>query len=247
MRVDGTTRFSPRHRWDAIAFPAFVGLVWVVILIGFVPEIAEQVRKHEFDYPVVTHLHALAFVGWLSLLTIQTALIRTGRVQTHRMLGIAGACLVPIMVALGLIVSIAMFRRYYSGEHAPLTLSLRIGDMVSFGAVAGAALILRQNPAAHKRLMLLATFCLAAAGFGRWWGDALLKEFGAGFLGRWSFDYLGVLILILGLCVYDLITRRRLNSPFTVAAIAVFLIQLAAVYVRDSAWWKPISIMLIGR
>ena len=72
-------------------------------------------------------------------------------------------------------------------------------------------------------------------------------RFGTGFLGRWSFDYPGVVILILLLAGYDLITRRRVNRPYIVAAAAVVLAQLAGVYVRDLPPWKPIAIELIGR
>lgn len=240
-------RFAFRHAWDRIAFPAFVGLIWIVILMGFVPEVIDQLRKHEFDYPIVTHIHALTFTAWLILLTIQTVLIRSGKVRLHRRLGIAGACLVPMMVVLGVTVSIVMFRREYSPEFLPLTLSLRIADMLSFGAVATAGLALRkQDPSAHKRLILLASFCLAAAGFGRWWGDALLGYFGHGFLGRWSFDYLGVLMLIVALGSYDLITRHRLNKAFAWASAGIVSAQLLAVFVRDSGWWKPLSMKLIG-
>jgi hypothetical protein len=118
--------------------------------------------------------------------------------------------------------------------------------MIAFGGVATAAVTLRKTPAAHKRLMLLATFCLAGAGFGRWWGDALLTHLGRGFVGRWSFDYLGVLALIAALTVYDLITRHRLNKPFAIGSTAVIASEIVAVLVRNSAWWKPISLGLIG-
>jgi hypothetical protein len=118
--------FAAYHPWDRIAFPAFVGLIWIVILMGFVPEVVDQLEKHQFDYPLVTHLHALTFVGWLSLLTLQTGLIRSGKVRLHMRLGIFGACLIPVMVALGLIVSISMFRRFYAPDFLPLNLSLRI-------------------------------------------------------------------------------------------------------------------------
>jgi uncharacterized membrane protein YozB (DUF420 family) len=247
LSKDVQRRFAFRHPWDRIAFPVFVGLIWIVILLGFVPEVIDQLRKNEFDYPVVTHVHALTFTAWLILLTVQTALVRSGKVRLHRRLGIAGACLVPLMVVLGVTVSVVMFRREYSPEFLPLNLSLRIGDMLNFGTVAAAGLALRKrDPSAHKRLILLATFCLAAAGFGRWWGDALLSDFGSVFLGRWSFDYLGVLILIIVLGSYDLITRHRLNKAFAWASVGVVSVQLLAVLVRDSGWWRPLSMTLIG-
>ena len=240
-------RFAPRHRWDAFAFPAFVLAIWIVILMGFVPEIVEQVRTHSFDYPILTHFHALVFFGWLVLLTVQTALIRGHKVRLHRRLGMAAAVMIPLVVVLGLAASLSMFRRLYAPDFLPLTLSMRIADMVSFGGAAAAGLALRKNPPAHKRLMLLATFCLTAAGFGRWWGDWMMARFGTGLIGRWSFDYPGVALLILLLAGYDLATRGRFNRPYMIAATAVMTTQFAGVFVRGLPEWKPIAMMLIGR
>ena len=241
-------RFELRHRWDAFAFPIFVLLIWIAVLMGFVPEVVEQVRTSSFDYPFLTHVHALVFTSWLVLLTVQTALVRLRNVRFHRRLGLAAACMVPLMVALGLTASVSMFRRFYAPDFLPLTLSMRIADMASFGGAAAAGLAFRKsNPSAHKRLMLLATFCLTGAGFGRWWGDWMKARFGTGFVGRWSFDYPGVVILILLLAGYDLITRRRFNRPYMIAAAAVVVAQFVGVFVRDLSGWKPIAIMLIGR
>ena len=214
--------------------------------MGFVPEVLDQVRTHSFNYPFLTHVHALVFTGWLVLLTVQTALIRSHNIQLHRRLGLAAAFMVPLIVALGMTAVVSMFRRSFAPDFLPLSLSMRIADIVSFGGAAAAGLALRKNPPAHKRLMLLATFCLAAAGFGRWWGDWMLARLGTGFLGRWSFDYPGVVMLILLLAGYDLATRRHFNRPYTIAAAAVIVIQLVGVFVRDLPAWKPVAIRLIG-
>ncbi len=240
-------RFPLRHRWDAFAFPAFVLLIWIAVLMGFVPEVIDQVRTRSFSYPVLTHVHALVFISWLVLLTVQTALVGSRNLRLHRKLGLAAVFMIPLMVVLGLTASISMFRRLYAPDFLPLTLSMRIADMLSFGGAAATGVILRNNPSAHKRLMLLATFCLAAAGFGRWWGDWMLARFGTGFLGRWSFDYLGVLILIVLLSGYDLISRRRFNRPYLITAAAVIAIQLTGVFVRGMPGWKPLAMTLIGR
>ena len=239
--------FALHHRWDGVAFPAFVLLIWTVIVMGFVPEVVDQVRTNSFQYPFLTHVHAVVFIGWLVLLTVQTALIRGHNLRLHRRLGVAAAVMVPMVVLLGLAASISMSHRLYAPDFPPLTLSMRIADMLGFGVAAGAGLALRKNPAAHKRLMLLATFCLTAAGFGRWWGDWMRGHFGTGFFGRWSFDYPGVLLLILLLAGYDFVTRRSTNRPYTVAAVAVVSIQLVGVLVRDLPGWEPVAMVLIGR
>ena len=242
------SRFPLHHRWDAFAFPTFVLLIWIAVLMGFVPEVVDQVRTRSFDYPILTHVHALIFVGWLVLLTIQTALVRLHHVRLHRRLGMAAALMVPLMVVLGLTAAVWMFHRFYAPDFLPLNLSLRIADMVTFGGAASAGLVVRKrNPSAHKRLMLLASFCLTAAGFGRWWGDWMKARLGTGVLGKWAFDYPGVLMLILLLAAYDLVTRRRFNRPYMIAAVSVVTIQFVGAIVSISPGWKPIAIMLIGR
>ncbi|MEO9131689.1 MAG: hypothetical protein ABI240_10825 [Sphingomonas sp.] len=39
--------------------------------------------KYGLDYPLIVHLHAAAFVGYLVLFTAQVALIRTSRLDLH--------------------------------------------------------------------------------------------------------------------------------------------------------------------
>jgi hypothetical protein len=75
--------------------------VWVGVLSGFGTDSFNHVRKHGLDYPLIVHFHAVAFVGWLTLFTVQVALIRNGRPDLHRRLGMAGAGLAAVMVVLG--------------------------------------------------------------------------------------------------------------------------------------------------
>ena len=246
MSAERRLVFAAHLPWDRYAFPAFVIMVWAAILMGFVPEIIGQLRTHEFDYPPATHVHAALAFGWLALLTVQTGLVRVGNLALHRRLGIIGTCLVPLMVVVGFVVVISMFRRLYAPDFLPMTLSLRFADLTLFGGLAGAALYLRRDPPAHKRLMLLAAFTLASAGFGRWWGDAIVAVTGPGYFGVWAFDYLGVALLILALGAFDLATRRRLHPAFVIGAIAIWSLGLLSIYVRYAPWWRPISMNLIG-
>ncbi len=75
----------------------------------------------------------------------------------------------------------------------------------------------------------------------------MMARFGTGLIGRWSFDYPGVALLILLLAGYDLATRGRFNRPYMIAATAVMTTQFAGVFVRGLPEWKPIAMMLIGR
>jgi hypothetical protein len=85
--------------------------------------------------------------------------------------------------------------------------------MLAFTVLGGFAIALRKNPDAHKRLMVLATICIANAGFGRWWGPPLARLLGdSGYWANWAQGYLSDFLLIAMVGVYDLISRRRLFS-----------------------------------
>jgi hypothetical protein len=48
-----------------------VSLTWLGILGGFGLDVIEHVRHSTRAYPLIVHVHALLFVGWLVLLTMQ--------------------------------------------------------------------------------------------------------------------------------------------------------------------------------
>src|SRR5262245_58672708 len=56
--------------------------------------------------PLVVHIHALAFSGWVGLLGVQAALVSQGRVAAHRRVGGLAGGLLPIMVATGLMTAV---------------------------------------------------------------------------------------------------------------------------------------------
>ena len=116
---------------------------------------------------------------------------------------------------MGLVATYVVENRMLGTPRAdPAFISTLIVDVLNFATLAAAALILRSNAAAHKRLMLLAKMSLLQATFIRWWGTAMFATFGKGFLGGWMADYLGVSLLVLAIGVYDLITRRRLPPVY---------------------------------
>ena len=244
----GGVRFAPRARWDRDFFLLMVGLIWLGILMGFVPDIMAHVREHKPAYPLVVHIHAAAFVGWLCLLTTQVALIRGGRADIHRKLGIAGAVLAPIMLVLGLAASVIVDRRHFgTSDNDPSFLAIQLADLLNFGVLAAAAIVWRKTPSAHKRLILLATIFIANAGFVRWWGDAIAKMVGdKGFWQNWMIFFLADLLLVGLISGYDLLTRRRLHAAFVAGGVFGLTVEVVAVWAYISPWWKPVAVKLLG-
>ena len=240
--------FAPYHPADRNAFLALLILTWAGIVGGFGLDMAEHVRSKEAAYPLIVHLHALLFVGWLVLFSAQMLLIRARRPDLHRRLGLAMAWLIAPMVVAGLAAAWTVERM--AGLAQPHTdvqfLSINITDMLGFVTLAGAAIGLRRDAAAHKRLMLLSLFYLSTAGFARLW---LLTIGPAGIGAFWGFFIafnIGGDMLIVLLGAYDLVTRGRLHPAFVLGAGWVLANELAAAWLYFSPAWRAISLTLLG-
>ncbi len=239
--------FATYHRWDRNFFLSYVALFWVGILMGFVPEIVRRAQHHHLSPPII-YVHGAAFVGWLALLTTQVLLIRGRRQDLHRKLGLAGMALAVLMVVLGPAAAITAGRVALGTPHSdPAFLSVQLLDIVAFAALAAAAIAMRGQPAAHKRLMLLATLYISDAGFARWLGGAVHARLGEGVWRFLAELYLANIVLILGLGAYDLVTRRRLHPVYVPGAAWAIGMMIAASWLYYYPPWKGVALSLIGR
>jgi hypothetical protein len=81
---------------------ATVLTIWLAIVLGFAIDIVWRARTGALNFPLIVHLHAIAYTGWLVLLAVQVCLVRTGRVAVHQRLGLVAALvLLPAMLVLG--------------------------------------------------------------------------------------------------------------------------------------------------
>jgi hypothetical protein len=239
--------FARRHRWDNAYLLANIALIAAATVIGFGVEIVHRYQTHAPAYPLIVHLHAVAFSAWLALLAAQILLIRAHRVALHRRLGVAGAALAALMVILGVAVSFVVGRLEQTGPHPqPGFLFVRLADMVSFALLATAAIATRRTPAAHKRLILLATLQIADAGFGRTLGPLISPWIGETYLATLVVIFLGNDLLVLGLGAYDLFTRRSLHPVYLPAIACVFGSQMAGVWLYHAPWIQPFAARLLG-
>ncbi len=240
--------FASQHPGDRNFFLALLVLTWVGIIGGFGLDMADHIRHSTRAYPLIVHLHAFLFVGWLVLLTTQMMLVRGKRLDLHRRLGLAMAWLIPVMAVVALATAWTVQRQValLPGPQDPQFISINLTDMLGFATLAGAAIALRRDPSAHKRLMLLSLFYLSTAGFARLW---LLTIGFAGtdhFLGFFIAYNLGGDIAIVLLGVYDLVTRGRLHPAWVLGTGWIFTNELAAAWLYFSPGWKAISIKLLG-
>jgi hypothetical protein len=129
------------------------------------------------SFTTLVHVHGALFTAWVLLFIVHTALISARRVAVHRRLGVAGAVLAAAMITAGTLLAIATARRGSAppGMEPIPFLAIPLFDMVLFATFVTAALALRRDKEAHKRLMLLAYVSTSPPpwrGCRAWWPSA---------------------------------------------------------------------------
>ena len=247
MAASAPAQFAPYNKWDRNFFLIYVALIWLGIVMGFGGDIQSHFEKHEAAYPLIVHFHAVAFVGWMFVLTAQVLLIRRKRHDLHQRLGIAAMFLAAIMIVLGPATAIVVQRAQFgTPDSDPAFFAIQFTDILAFAGLVTAAFLQRGNSPAHKRLILLATLYISDAGFARWLGGPLHGVFGDKLWPYMAHLYLANDILILGLGAYDFVTRRRLHPAYIAALVWIAGCQLAAGYLYTAPWWKVFATHLIG-
>ena len=238
--------FPARPGADRNAFLALTILVWVGVLSGFGTDSFDHVSHHGLDYPLIVHFHAVAFVSWLVLFTVQVLLIRSARADIHRRLGLAGAALAAVMVVLGPATAlVADAVAYTTRGETPEFTAVQFTDILAFVGLTGAGLLLRGTPSTHKRLMMLGLIAISDAGFARFL-NAFVAPRSQALIGEFAHLYILSDLLMLGLGAYDLATRRRLHPAYIAGAAWLLATQILAVVGLHSAAWKALSMHLIG-
>jgi hypothetical protein len=119
----------------------------------------------------MVHVHGLVMTAWIVLFLTQTLLVAKRRTDLHRRLGVAGAALAIVVVALGIYtIAGSILRRHLRTDLESLALTFVAFDGLSlllFGGLLITALRARSQSPIHKRLMLMATVALLPPAFGR--------------------------------------------------------------------------------
>ena len=170
MATGAIRHCSPRL--DNVFFPAMTVLILAAVFLGFA---RTYYLAGLFRAPVpnlLVHIHGAVFSLWILFLIAQTLLIASGRVDLHRTVGLIGFCLACLVVVLGLMAATDSLGRHFapgeSGAGVRAFYAVPIADMLVFGTLIYFGFRERFNPAAHKRLMLIATITLLDAAFVRW-------------------------------------------------------------------------------
>jgi hypothetical protein len=225
----------PGRRYDHLFFSGMALLMLATVFVGFAHT---YYLAGVFRAPLpslIIHLHGAAFSCWILLLVTQTLLVAAGRVDIHRRLGIAGFLLACLMVILGVLAATDSLVREsdLAGRDPRFFYIIPLTDMLIFATLIFFAFRARCNPAAHKRLILVATTALLIAAIARWpFGFVFRKAPEAALL---SYGFLIVLV------AYDLWSTRKVHRATIWAAGFLIFVQQIRLPIGETAAWHAFA------
>lgn len=225
--------WNPRE--DRIPSAVWLGILWTGMLLGFGLDAKRFLGQHP---PFLLHLHATVFTIWMFLITAQVLLVVRNRVDLHRKLGwvlVAWACLMAVLGPVGVYTSVMLDVKAHGIAPDPF-MCVQIVDISSFLVLLAIGIALRENSAAHKRLMMLSSAALASPGFSRFLGYIYPTDPHSPFLFLLDVYY-GNFLLVALMLGWDLY-RGRLIRSHVIASIS-----LVACMCFNSVlfFWKPWS------
>lgn len=237
------TKWHVRGTWsardDRTASAVWLGVLWLGIFAGFGVDITRFIRENP-PAPKVIYAHAAVFTVWMLLLTAQVLLVLNDRVGWHRRLGwfAAGwACLMAVMGPWAALASDVV--NLHTQPGGPPFLSVNIVDIGGFVVLLAWGIALRKNPAAHKRMMILATVSLADPGFARF-SEYLMGE-PSSVIPWFFYTFYGNVLLVVLMAGWDW-WRGRLMRSFVLGAGALVAGEFASTLLYFWGPWKALTL-----
>ena len=184
------------------------------------------------------HLHAALFTGWVLLFLAQARLVAASRIDLHRRLGMVGAVMATLMLAVGMLVAILGVVRGVSplGMDPRRFLIVPVAAIGLFAVFVAAGIRARRDPQSHKRLMLLGTIALLPPAIARW---VLLLGLGPPVV------FALATLFVVPLVVWDVKTRGGLHPVTLWGGLLLVLSGPLRLLVARTDGWLVISAWLV--
>lgn len=248
---------SPRlisHRAGRWFFVGMASTMIATSIAGFLPAIVHPATRRA-PLTLLTEAHGIVFSLWLLLYLAQSLLVANRSVNLHRKLGLASVSLLALMLPLGFTTTTAMVRRRFDlsgdqhvdphpdGQTSVDGITASAGNfmaLLAFFILAVAAILYRDRPAVHKRLMLFANITLMLAPI-----THLLGHIPNTWLSPGAFAATFMVLytsFLLAPVVFDYLTEKRVRFLTTSIAIGLFAVPVLQVLViAPSAAWHRLA------
>ena len=139
----------------------------LIIAAGFSFQLG--MGRSTFASPIRVHIHALLFMGWMTIVLLQNILVSTGRIDLHRRLGWLAAGWMVAMVISGFFVTVVMVRNgvvpfFFRPLHFLVFDPMQV---LTFAGLTIAAVVNRYRTDWHRRLHFAGMALLLGPAFGR--------------------------------------------------------------------------------
>lgn len=229
----------PGRRYDHFFFSGMALLMLASVFLGFAHSYYLAGVFHAPLPSLTIHVHGAVFSTWILLLVTQASLVSAGRVDIHRRLGIAGFFLACLMVVLGVLAATDGLVRSLSRGTSPNGLDpktfyiIPMTDMLIFAVLVFFAFRARVNPAAHKRIILVATTGLLIAAVARWPFALVHRKPLTAALLTYAF--------LLVLAGYDLWSTRKIHRATLWASAFLIFVQQVRFPIGQTAAWHAFA------
>ena len=231
-----TARRYPGRRYDNRFVSFMIVLLLAAVGFGFA---RTYYLAGVFHAPLpnkLIHVHGAVFTCWMLLLVVQTSLVSARRVDIHRKLGLAGFGLACLMVILGVLAATDALSRNFVPAFFPMDAatfySVPLGAILIFSVLIIFAYRLRQDSAAHKRLILIATIGILDAAIARW-PLAIVQNHVLADLCNYAF--------LIPIVLYDLWSTGKVHRATIWAGLFVIIVQQVRVPIGTTAPWHEFA------
>ena len=165
--ADSQPRIAGKMTGEHRFFLTMAIVMALVIVAGFATNLA--MGRSSFALPLLYHVHAFIFFGWVVLYVTQNALVASGSVALHRRLGWLAAVWAPVIAVLGIAMTFYSLSRTGGLPFFDVRefLFANILSVLTFAGLVAAAIVNRRRTDWHRRLMFCAMAFLTGPGFGR--------------------------------------------------------------------------------
>lgn len=218
-------------------------IMWGALIAGFGTNIPDFTQRFPSP-PRIIYLHSAVFTMWMLLLTAQVFLVLRDRVAWHRTLGWFAAAWSVVMVVVGVWTAFTFEALNLKRPHAFLI--VQFVALGAFVALLAWAVLLRRNPAAHRRLAMLSSVALMSPGFSRllfFVAHQILPNPRNAWLS-FSYEYYGDVLLIALMLFWDW-RKGRLVRSFLIGSTALVAAELAASFMLFWQPWRSLADSLV--